>query len=270
VIMDGSASEGLIVHEVTHQYVHGILANNEWKEAFMDEGLTSFLDTWYAEEHGSRPWGDAMERTGRLVGMLADPATRASPPRQLRALAVEGDTLPAPLPIATRSEEFANYSQYGFLSYSKPQAVFYMLREMLGKETMRRILRTYYDRYEFRHVNERALRSVAEDVSDRELDWFFDQWFHGTGTLDYAVGEVSMERAGDEEWRVTAEILRQGDYWMPVTVRAGDARATVEAREESTTVELTSSERPAAVVVDPDRALLDVDRSDNRRDIGGG
>src|SRR5438067_10591960 len=42
VIMDGSAGIGLIVHETGHQYTMGQLANNEWREGWLDEGFTSF------------------------------------------------------------------------------------------------------------------------------------------------------------------------------------------------------------------------------------
>src|SRR5881397_1418124 len=52
MIMDGSAGLGLIVHELGHNYTMGILANNEWREGFLDEGFTSFQTGWFAETHG--------------------------------------------------------------------------------------------------------------------------------------------------------------------------------------------------------------------------
>jgi hypothetical protein len=60
LIMDGSASQGLIVHEIVHQYAHAILANNEWRDGWLDEGLTSFLTNWYWEEQG--PEQDVWDR----------------------------------------------------------------------------------------------------------------------------------------------------------------------------------------------------------------
>jgi len=42
MIMNGSADQGLIVHELGHNYTMGILANNEWREGWLDEGFTSF------------------------------------------------------------------------------------------------------------------------------------------------------------------------------------------------------------------------------------
>jgi len=256
LVMNGSASEGLIVHEATHQYAHGILASNEWREAWLDEGLTTFLTSWYAEEHGARdPWSDLVRGVGAFWGRRAESAAAGGR---------------APKPIATVSEEFADYSEYGAMSYTVPSAVFYMLREMLGKETLRRILRTYYDRHEFRHVNEAAFRRVAEEVSGRELDWFFEQWLHGFPTLDYRIGEVSTEETSDGRWRTRVEVVREGEAWMPVTVATdagGRARITDRARRQ--TVELVTDERPTDVTVDPGLGILDVDRSDNHAEVEG-
>ncbi len=253
LIMDGSASEGLIVHEVTHQYAHGILANNEWKEAWLDEGVTSFIDGWYAEEHG-RPdlWDGLMERVG--------------------------PSEPAPMAIAHPSEDFPNYPVYGYLSYTKPQAVLYMLRELLGKETMRQILKTYYDRYAFRHVNEAAFREVASEVARRDLDWFFDQWLHTTATLDWSVEGGRTVRApgdeGDGGWRTEVTLRREGEAWMPVTLRLrGDRGSTdvrVESRDRRVTVEVSTPWEPSSVELDPERATLDVDRSNDRVEVGTG
>ena len=52
---DGSAAQGLIVHEGGHNYLMGILANNEWKEGWIDEGFTSFQTAWFDEAAGRDP-----------------------------------------------------------------------------------------------------------------------------------------------------------------------------------------------------------------------
>src|SRR5881409_2006986 len=52
VVMDASAGQGLILHEVGHNYTMGMLANNEWREAFLDEGFTEFQTGWFFETHG--------------------------------------------------------------------------------------------------------------------------------------------------------------------------------------------------------------------------
>ena len=64
----------------------------------------------------------------------------------------------------------------------------------MGAETMHRILRTYYDRWKLKHVDEEAFREVAEEVSGMDLTGFFAQWLHSTDLVDYSVGRVTRRR----------------------------------------------------------------------------
>jgi hypothetical protein len=96
-------------------------------------------------------------------------------------------------------------------------------------------------------------------------DWFFDQWFHTTATLDYSVGEAQVERMRDGRWRTRVEILRLGEAWMPVRVRVGTEERTLTSRERRQLLEVITAERPAEVVIDPDEVLIEVDRTNNRR-----
>lgn len=247
VIMDGGPGQGLIVHETAHQYVHGILANNEWRQAWLDEGLTSFLTTWFAEEHGAPdPWT-------RTLDGLAD-LERRGPER----------------PIDTPSHEFSSYGAYGVLSYTRASAVFYMLREMLGEEAFREGLRSYYRQKRFEHVTGDDLRRAFEETTGRDLGWFFEQWLSTTATLDYRIGDVSTERTEGGAWSTRVEVVREGEAWMPVTVQVGDERRRLESRERTQVVRVETAERPERVVLDPDRMLLDADPSNNRRELEGG
>lgn len=245
MVMDGGPSQGLIVHEFAHQYAHGILGNNEWRDAWLDEGMASFLTSWFMEEVGGvDPWTGTVNRVG-----------------QIEARGV-------PVPIATPSHEMPGYGVYGLLAYTKPSVVLRMLREMLGNDTMREGLALYYDRHAFQHVVEEDLRRALEEASGRELGWFFDQWLHTTSTLDYAVTEVSTEET-DGRWTTTATVTREGEAWMPVTVQVGPERVVLEGRERTQSVQVTTDARPDEVVVDPDVVLPDTDRTDNRAPVGG-
>lgn len=240
VIMDGSASEGLIVHEVTHQYLHGILANNEWAEGWLDEGFTSFVGAWYAEDNGAeRPW----------QGSLASIRERE------RAGATQ--------PIAMPGEDFVDPATYSAMTYTKTSLVFRMLREMVGHDTMRAILAELYARHRLDHIDERDLRRVAGDVSGRDLDWFFDQWLHTTDTLDYGIGDAWTERTPDGRWRTTVEVIRLGQAWMPVTLQVGATARALTSRDRVQRVEVITDTRPTRVVLDPEEVLIDLDYSNN-------
>jgi aminopeptidase N len=141
-----------------------------------------------------------------------------------------------------------------------------MLRDLVGEATMREILHEYYQRHGLQHVAEADLRRVAEDVSGRELDWFFRQWFHTTDTLDYGIGDVSTQRVGNR-WRTRVEVLRLGEAWMPVRLRVGDQTRALTSRATRQVLEVTTAERPAEAVLDPDNVLLDLDVSNNRKEF---
>ncbi|UCG84996.1 MAG: M1 family metallopeptidase [Gemmatimonadota bacterium] len=238
--MDGGPGQGLIVHEFAHQYVMGILGNNEWKDAYLDEGMASFLDSWFLEEVGEyNPWLATVERAG-----------------QMEAWGI-------PIPVATVSEDMPNYNVYGYLASTKPSIVFRMLREYVGADVMRHGLGLYYERKAFQHVVEDDLRQAIENASGKDLAWFFEQWFHTTATLDYSVSDVRQVQSADG-WTTTAVVTRDGDAWMPVTVQVGSERMVLDGGEPTQIVEVTTRYRPTEVIVDPDAVLLDTDRSNNR------
>lgn len=243
LIMNGSSSEGLIVHETVHQWLHGILANNEWREGWLDEGFTSFMTNWYWEEKGQADvWNGTMEGLARLA----------------RADSLEAVSLPG-----------AAYSSpriYSAVTYTKASAVFRMLREMVGEETFTRILHEYYRRHRLQKVSREDFQRVAEEVSGRDLDWFWAQWIDRTDRLDYGVTDARTERAG-RGWRTTVQVLRLGEAWMPVTLQVGGATRTLDSRERVQTVTVVTPERPTEAVLDPRRVLIDMDWSNNRAPV---
>lgn len=235
-------SGGAVVHETMHMIAHGVLANNEWREGWLDEGMATFLTSWLAEQEGrelEEVWGRARDFIAR--------ADRA------------GQTEPVGLPGA----EFASYRMYSTMTYSKGSLILRMLRDMIGEDVFRQGLREYYQHYRFRNVTGQDFQRVMETVSGQDLDWFFEQWLETTHWLDYRVVDASVS-GGPGSWSVTVEVARDGQAWMPVVVQAGDARVTLETRYRTTTFTLSSRARPEAVVVDPEGSVLDADRSNNR------
>src|SRR2546422_475982 len=133
MVMDASAGQGLILHEVGHNYTMGMLANNEWREAFLDEGFTDFQTGWFAEAHG-----------------------RGSPYPELEARVLFLDLERWSEPVSMVSERYRDFETYGQMVYAKAQLFYEQLRYVVGDAAMRRILRTYYARWKLKHVDESA------------------------------------------------------------------------------------------------------------------
>ncbi len=244
MIMDGSASIGLIVHETGHQYTMGQLANNEWREGWLDEGFTSFQTGWFFEAHGGPPAYDGVEPDVLLLDL-----ERWSEP------------------VSLVSERYRDFTTYNEMIYAKAQLFFEELRYVVGDETMRRILRTYFARWTLKHVDEDAFRTVAEQVSGQDLQWLFGEWLHGTTLFDYRLKGVERHRLADGRWRTVVTIERRGDGRLPVEIGdpAGDtiyARATGQPAVER--VEFTTATKPGRLMLDPRGRSHDYDMLNNR------
>ena len=242
LIMDGSASESLIVHEIAHQWVHGILGNNEWREGWLDEGIGSFLTSWYFEEQGGDPaqiWGGALNA--------------------IREMDRSGTSQPIGLPSA----EFTDPATYSRMTYTRTSLVMRMLRDLVGDETFRLALHDYYERNALQHVTEADLRDSFERVYGLDLVWFFEQWFQTTDTLDYRVVDAETWQV-DDEWVARVTVERVGDIYMPVDLRVGTETRRLNAQDRVQVEYFRLPQRPVAAVLDPDNVLIDVNVDNNR------
>ena len=256
MVMDGSADQGLIVHEVGHNYTMGILANNEWREGWLDEGFTSFQTTWFWETVGQAGG------YGRLEASILD-------------LDLDGYSEP----VSLRAEAYRDFVSYNLSIYSRGELFFQQLRYIVGDETMQRILQTYYDRWKLKHVDEAAFRAVAEEVSQRDLSSFFGQGLHATELYDYSVGKVKVRRTGGRadgpagSWITQVEVIRKEEGRMPVEVAVQAERDTAVVRAEGLAerewVEVRTRTKPKRVVLDPRVRSRDWNRLNNQKRLGG-
>ncbi len=242
MIMDGSASLGLIVHETGHQYTMGQLANNEWREGWLDEGFSEFQEGWFFETHGGPRAYDGLEPS--VLWLDLERWSEA---------------------VSTVSEQFRDFLIYQEMVYAKAQLFYEQLRYVVGDETMRRILRAYFFRWKLKHVDEDAFRRVAEEVSKQDLKWLFGEWLHATPLVDYRLRRVQRHRLPDGRWRTVATIERNGDGRMPVEIGDRDtiyARTTGEPAIER--IEFTTARKPGRLVLDPRGRTHDYDMLNNR------
>jgi hypothetical protein len=246
VIMDGSASQGLIIHELGHNYTMGILANNEWREGWLDEGFTSFQTDWFFETNGGGSDFPGIDAELRLWDV-----DRWSEP------------------VSLISEQYRDFATYNTMIYEKGALFFNQLRYIVGDDTMRKILRTYYARWRLKHVDEAAFRSVAEEISHMDLGWLFGQWLHGTALIDYKLAKVERRRLADGRWLTTATIDRLGEGWMPVEIGDKDgiyARSTGQPLRER--VEFVTAHKPKRLMLDPRQLAHDWNALNNNERRG--
>ena len=260
MIMNGSADQGLIVHELGHNYTMGILANNEWREGWLDEGFASFQTNWFWEAVGRT---GAYENTEATILQL-DLEDYSEPPSLV-------------------AEAYRDFSSYNTAIYTRGELFFQQLRYIVGNATMHRILQTFYQRWKLRHVDEAAFRSVAEEVSGRDLSTFFAQWLHSTELYDYAIGRVRRQQKSSggaqpsgssarSSWTTRVEVVRKSPGRIPVEVAVVAANDTALVRTaglaEREWVTLETRSKPKEVVLDQRVRTHDWDMLNNRKRLG--
>ena len=210
-------TEATIVHEFGHQYWYGTVATNEFEEAWLDEGINSYSELKVM---------DALYGGGRSLidfwGLTADDSGL-----QRLSYLTFSDTDP----IARFAYQYMNMGAYGAVTYGKTATTLLTLEGIVGEDTLRRALRTYFMRYRFAHPTGADFLRTIEEVSGRDLSWYYNQAVYGTCLLDYEVLRIRSDRIdwylknpppdkkGQTLYRDTVLVHRKGDFIMPVEVQ---------------------------------------------------
>jgi len=261
----GTQPESVTIHEAGHQFWYGIVATNEFDHAWMDEGLNTFSTARVLAE--AMP--DRFVAVNRYFGgLLAWPFDDVRWSRE-----IDGNRLNAFRPVAGYDVPATPTWQYwpgtaGAITYNKTALWLATLERHLGWPTVQQILATHFSRGAFRHPTPDEFFAIANDVSGRDLTWFFDQVYRSNATFDYAVDHVQVVDSGDQ-FRSTAVVRRHGAGIFPIDVRFTfeDGSSTTERIDGQAVwqaLTVTSTSRLATVEVDPDRVLLlDLDYTNN-------
>lgn len=289
--------ESVTIHEAGHQFWYLLVANNEFEEAWLDEGFNRYHDRKAAFLGlGPRGWG---RRYFGLAGRSNSGWPVVAPGVRL---ALVDDALPqlrrsGESDVMARSTwQYLDTDSWNLNSYNKPALSLHTLEGLVGEVTMTRILRTYARRHRFRHPTSRDFIAVVNEVTGSDWRWYFDETWYGSGLLDYAVAvreeDVRKPRGfvdgpdgaivsppspsplppkdeakGPYESEVT--VRRLGEVRLPVEIQVEWAdgrvrRETWDGRDRWARFRYREPVKVSRVVVDPDRKLaLDVNPANN-------
>lgn len=180
--------EGVIIHEFGHGYWYGLVANNEFEEAWLDEGINTYstgkvLGRAYGPGLLSIPFLSLP--TSRFFGMPGYYDYEMDRAAAINIVRVD--------PVTTWSWKFRDNLSYGANVYNRAATLLETLELYLGDQTMSRVMRTYHSRYRFKHPGTADFMAVAAEVSGRDLGWFFRELFMDTLNFDYGIGKVSCD-----------------------------------------------------------------------------
>ena len=276
--------EDVTVHEAGHQFWYGIVATNEFEDAWMDEGINTFATARVMQEQFAPIYMVRWYFGGFLPWVFRDfPRSREVEGDRLTTyrLGAKGDT------PSTPSWRYWPGTA-GSITYDKTALWMHTLERMLGWETVRRILSTYFTRFAFKHPKPQDFFDIANEVSGQDLTWFFDQVYRSSNVFDYGVDSLqsvseSFEGFGDKpasggtprvelrqvSYHTRVVVRRHGEGIFPVDVRVvfedkEEARWHWDGKDRWTMFQVDKPVRAAYAEVDPDHVLLlDVRQTNN-------
>ena len=268
--------EDVTVHEAGHQFWYGIVATNEFEHAWMDEGINTFATARVIQQRFTPTYSER-----RYFGGFVPWLFRNFPRSRER----DGDRLGTYRTGAKGDVPSTPSWQYwpgnaGAITYDKTALWMNTLERMLGWETLQRILSTYFTRWQFKHPKPQDFFAVANEVSGRDLTWFFDQVYRSSNVFDYGVemlrSEIDLPVGRMDNlpppatprlevkfvpYRTQVAVRRYGEGIFPVDVRVvfenkEEVRWHWDGQDRWKLFEVEKPGRAAYAEVDPDHVLL--------------
>ncbi len=148
----------LVSHELAHSWFGNLVTTKDWSNLWLNEGFATFMEAVYREKSNGR--ADYLRKIREDAGgfMDADAFSQKRPP----LLNPEAD------PITV-------FDEPAFV-YQKGGAVIHTLREEIGNDIFWKAVNVYLNRHKFANVESNDLKKVMEEVSGKDLGWFFNQW----------------------------------------------------------------------------------------------
>jgi len=235
------SSQGLIAHELAHQWFGDLVTCKDWAHLWLNEGFASYYDLLYENHKNGRD---------KFLYDLYQSA---------KGIINQADQTNA----VVRRDYNEPEQQFGYQVYPKGAWVLHMLRSQVGEELYRRCIKTYLERHQYDNVVTEDLNAVFEELSGRSFDQFFDQWVYHGSQPDLAVSYSWDEKTKlakvtvEQRQKLSEDILL---FNFPLTVRfkskAGAVDRTITVKEKAEDFYIGLAEAPEIVRIDPQLSLL--------------
>jgi aminopeptidase N len=240
--------DGLVSHELAHQWFGDTLTCRTWPHIWLNEGFATYMDAvWHEHAHGPQDY--AHQIWSSMQGVAASDDVNA-----------KGGVV---FPYFNEPDE--TFGRGVSNPYSKGSSVLHLLRRSLGDELFWKVISTYVKRNAFKSVETDDLRKVADELSGRSYEQFFQQWLYRAGSPHVKV-KYEWDDAAHEA-RITLEQTQPISESAPafiadVPVWFADADGNVVAKQTIAMQGRTAStsakldREPQLVAIDPERDVL--------------
>ena len=248
---------GVTAHELAHTWFQFLLATNEAKHEWMDEGFTSYISDYamneVMEEGKENPTANAYN--GYFY------------------LAKSGKEQP----LTTHADRYEFNQAYGIAAYSKGEVFLSQLGYVIGEENLKKTIKKYFTDFAFKHPRPIDIIRSAEKITDFELDWYLIDFAQTTNTIDYAVKAIGdktieLERIGlmpmPIDLTVTYTDGTTEDFYIPLQMMRGKKPTSATLKKAwawaNPNYVLTANKAVKSVEIDPAQWMADINRENNK------
>jgi hypothetical protein len=212
--------EGVVEHEFGHQYWYGMVATNEFEDAWLDEGINSYTEVKVLDS--------ILGKDTSILDLAGATYGEREQQRDFYISAPDRDAM------AQNAYAYVNSFSYGGVTYGKTASVLLTLEGIIGEDTMAKAMHTYFMKYRFTHPTKEDFLKTIEEVSGKDLRWYFKQAVYGTQVLDYEVlnadsypttwfeekkkDKKDSKKDTDTVYQSSVTVHRKGDFVMPIEV----------------------------------------------------
>ncbi|MBJ2175988.1 M1 family metallopeptidase [Aureibaculum sp. A20] len=247
---------GVTAHEFAHTWFQFLLATNETKHEWMDEGFTSYISSQAMNEILNQDKENP--NAGSYRGYI-----------RLAKSGVEE-------PLTTLADHYTfNYS-YSNSAYSKGAVFLAQLGYIIGKENLEKTLKKYFEDFKFKHPTPNDIKRTAEKVSGIQLDWYLTYFTKTTATIDYAVdnvdtNQITLKRIGKMpmpiDLKVTYTDGTDENFYIPLKMMLGSKPTTATPLSSwswtAPTYSFSAKKAVKSVEIDPSHLMADIDDTNN-------
>jgi hypothetical protein len=185
----GYELERTLVHEIAHQYWYGLVASNEFEEAWLDEGFTSYTED---------------KLMASIYGVIPN-------------IPIEASYMTNPEPLNQTSWRFKSSDGYAENVYMRGKLVLSSIERQVGEKTMSKIMRAYFQKYRFKHPSSSDFQKVVETVTKSKWNDFFHAYVQRGEMADFAVDSIDTHRT-NEGYESLVLVRRYGGSAQSVTI----------------------------------------------------
>ncbi|AZJ34580.1 M1 family peptidase [Tenacibaculum singaporense] len=247
---------GVTAHELAHTWFQFLLATNESKHPWMDEGFTTYISN--KAENEILGEGKENPHAGSYRGYNY----------------VVKNNIEEPL--TTHADRYHTNTAYGVASYSKGNIFLSQLEYIIGKENVAKTLKKYFEDFSFKHPTPNDIKRTAEKVSGLQLDWYLNEWTQTTHTIDYGIKsvngkEITLERIGQMPMPIDVEVTytdgSKESFNIPLRMMRGEKPTNATIITDWTfahpTYTFTTKKEVKSVEIDPSKLMADVNQENN-------